>query len=663
MSTLETTANPLGADKISNLLIRFAVPSIISLVVNAIYNLIDQIFIGQGVGYLGNAATNIILPLMTAQIAIGIMLCDGTASFLSLKLGEGDERKAAKGVANCITLTVISGILLCVLFELFLDPLCHLFGSTDSIHTYAMEYGRIIVLGFPVAMINYSMAGVIRADGRPKESMIGMVIGCVANIALDWLFVIVLTWGVAGAAWATIIGQALNAVYYIYLMFSFKSVKLKKEDFKLNRKIYGKALSLGLPSFITQIATVIVIFTMNNVIGTVGVDSKYGTDIPLAVIGITMKLCMVVTQIALGIAIGAQPIYGFNYGSKQFKRVKETFKLAMISSTLVLIVATVIFQIFPEQIISLFGQESELYMEFAVMCVRTYLCACFVVGMNLVCCIFLQSVGKAVPSSILSLARQIVVLVPAIAILGHIGGVEGVLWAGPVSDVLACILSLIMVAVYWKKIFSTKEENSEATTELVIKTSRPGVIITIAREHGSSGKQIGRVVAEKLDIPFYYKEMTALAAQESGLDKEFISDINKNSPGYLHELYLSTKVVQDAIIAQHKVIHKIAENGSCVIVGRAADYVLRDNPDIVRIFVYAPEEYRIGRVMEVYGDTREEAERNIRRSDEARGAYYRNISGNEWGNRKHYDLMVDSSVGIDASAEMILQFLSAKELI
>ena len=398
-------SNPLGTKKISKLLTSFAVPSIISLVVNAIYNLVDQIFIGQGVGYLGNAATNIILPLMTVQIALGVMLCDGTASFLSLKLGEGDERKAAKGVANCITLTVISGILLCVLFELFLDPLCHLFGSTDSIHSYAMEYGRIIVLGFPVAMVNYSMAGVIRADGRPKESMIGMIIGCVANIVLDWLFVIVIPWGVAGAAWATIIGQALNAAYYIFLMFRFKSVKLKKEDFKLDRKIYGKAIFLGMPSFITQIATVVVIFTMNNVISAVGVNSKYGTDIPLAVIGITMKLCMVVTQIALGIAIGAQPIYGFNYGSKQFKRVKETFKLAMISSTLVLIVATVMFQLFPGQIISLFGQESELYMEFAVKCVRTYLCACFVVGMNLVCCIFLQSVGKAVPSSILSLAR------------------------------------------------------------------------------------------------------------------------------------------------------------------------------------------------------------------------------------------------------------------
>ena len=190
----------------------------------------------------------------------------------------------------------------------------------------------------------------------------------------------------------------------------------------------------------------------------------------------------------------------------------------------------------------------------------------------------------------------------------------------------------------------------------VIQPSKPGVIITIAREHGSSGKQIGRLVAEKMGIPFYYKEMTALAAKESGLAQEFISDINRNAPAVLHDLYLSTTVVQHAIAAQHKMIERIAENGSCVIVGRAADHVLRDHKNILRIFIYAPEEYRIGRVMEVYNDTREEAERNIRRSDNARAAYYQNISGRDWGNRHNYDLMIDSSIGVEKTADSIAQF-------
>ena len=449
--------NPLGTEPIGKLLCRFAIPSCISLVVNAIYSMVDQIFIGQGVGYLANAATNIILPLMTVQIALGVMLSDGTSAFLSLQLGTGENKKAAKGVANCITLTVIIGILLCLLFELFLEPLCHVFGSTEKVLPYAMEYGRIIVAGFPVSMINYALAGVIRADSRPKESMIGMLIGCGTNVILDYLFVMVFSWGIAGAAWATIIGQFLNAIYYIYLLFGFKSVKLTKRDFSLSREIVGKITSLGMPSFITQMATVFVILTMNNVIATVGEQSKYGSEIPLAVIGITMKLCMIVAQLALGIAIGAQPIYGYNYGSKQYDRVKKTFKLAIIASTLVLVIAFFIFEFFPEPIINLFGQESDLYMEYAVKCVRTYLCCCFMIGSNLVICIFFQSVGKAMPSTALSFLRQIVLLIPAIIVLGNMASVEGILWAGPFSDGLSGIISIIVVAVYWKKIFGKAE--------------------------------------------------------------------------------------------------------------------------------------------------------------------------------------------------------------
>lgn len=453
--------NPLGTEPIGKLLCRFAIPSCISLVVNAIYSMIDQIFIGQGVGYLANAATNIILPLMTVQIALGVMLSDGTSAFLSLQLGSGENKKAAKGVANCITLTVIIGFLLCLLFELFLEPLCYVFGSTDKVLPYAMEYGRIIVAGFPFSMINYALAGVIRADGRPKESMIGMLIGCVANIVLDYLFVMVIPWGIAGAAWATIIGQLLNAIYYIYLLFGFKSVKLTKKDFSLNCKIVKNITTLGMPSFITQMATVFVIMTMNNVIATVGEQSKYGSEIPLAVIGITMKLCMIAAQLGLGIAIGAQPIYGYNYGSKQYDRVKKTFKLAITASTFVLLIAFFIFELFPEPIINLFGQESELYMEYAVKCVRTYLCCCFMIGSNLVICIFFQSVGKALPSTALSFLRQIVLLIPAIIVLGNMASVEGILWAGPLSDGLSGIISIIVVAFYWKKVFVEEEAKNE----------------------------------------------------------------------------------------------------------------------------------------------------------------------------------------------------------
>ena len=254
--------------------------------------------------------------------------------------------------------------------------------------------------------------------------------------------------------------------------------------------------------------------------------------------------------------------------------------------------------------------------------------------------------------------RDVICFVPFILILPAITeSVETILYCAPLSDLIAMVVTAIISVSFMKKL---DRPSAEEDTEAVLRPSKQGVIITIAREHGSSGKQIGKIVADKLGIPFYYKEMTALAAQESGLDKEFIADINTNSPALLHTLYLSTDVIQRAVVAQDRVIKKIADQGSCVIVGRAADYVLRDRKDLVRIFIYAPEECRTNRIMTVYGDSRDEAKKNVRRSDEARASYYKNISGLVWGDRRNYDLMVDSSVGIEESAELICSFVNKK---
>lgn len=231
----------------------------------------------------------------------------------------------------------------------------------------------------------------------------------------------------------------------------------------------------------------------------------------------------------------------------------------------------------------------------------------------------------------------------------------GIFWAAPIADILALIPTAIIMVKVWKTL--KKEDAEIVETQQVIKESKPGVVITISREHGSSGKQIGKMVAEKLGIPFYYKEMTALAAQESGLDKEFISDINANSPDVLRNLYLSTNVVQQAVVAQDKIIRKIADNGSCVIVGRAADYVLRDYKNVVRLFIYAREEYKVKRVMEIYGDTAKDAQKNVRRADEARAAYYNNISGLQWGGAHNYDLLIDSSVGVERCVGLICDYI------
>ncbi len=459
MKTDIITANPLGTERIGRLMVRYAIPSIISIVVNSLYNMVDQIFIGQGVGYLGNAATNIILPVSSILLALGFMIGDGTASYMSLSLGKGDGKDAAYGVGNAITLTVGVSVALLILFEIFLEPLCHLFGATEGNLPYALEYGSIIILGFPFAMVDGAFGSIIRADGRPKVSMIGLLIGFVANMILDPIFIFVCHWGVRGAAWATIIGQVLNAVYFVACMLRFKTIQVKKQHLVPKWNVIKRILTLGASSFISQAAAVFVIAVMNNSLARYGAMSKYGADIPQAALGITMKVSQLITGIALGIASGVQPIFGFNYGSGQYDRVKKTYKLALTSCTLILVVAFFIFQLCPEYIINLFGQESELYMEFAVKCFRVYLLACFMIGAGAVTGIFFQAIGRPAPATLLSLSRQIIFLIPAMLFFGYLWGVEGILWAGPVGDGLSGVISLITLGAFWNRIF--KKEVAE----------------------------------------------------------------------------------------------------------------------------------------------------------------------------------------------------------
>lgn len=458
MSSTVTAVNPLGTEKIGKLTIQYAVPSVVSLVVNSLYNMVDQVFIGQGVGYLGNAATNVIMPMTLIVMAVAMMFGNGASAFMSLQLGKKNPDGAARGVGNMVSLSIGSSVLFLVLFEIFLKPLCGLFGATGEVLPYALDYGRIITIGFPVFVIGVGFGNVIRADGRPKQSMVGMLIGCITNIILDPVFIFVFKWGVKGAAVATIIGQMLNAAYYIYCMFHFETIKVKKQDFIPKKDVYGKILSLGMSSFFTQIAGTVVIAIQNNLLVKYGAVSKYGSDIALAALGITMKTSQLITSIAMGIATGVQPILGYNYGSGQYDRVKKMFKISMVSCTAIMFVALFVFQVFPEAIINIFGQESELYMEFAVKCFRIYLLACFMIPCGMVIGIFFQAIGKPVPAMALSLSRQIVFLIPAMFLLGGAFGIDGLLWSGPVSDTLSGVVSVAAVAAYWKKIFRKSEE-------------------------------------------------------------------------------------------------------------------------------------------------------------------------------------------------------------
>ena len=456
MNSDKTQINPLGTENTGRLAARYAIPSVISLVVNSLYNMVDQVFIGQGVGYLGNAATNVIMPMTLILMAVAMMFANGASAYMSLQLGKGDAQKAAKGVGNMVTLLIGSGILFLILFEIMLQPVCYLFGARGEVMGYAMDYGKIIVLGFPVFVIGVGFGNVIRADGRPKASMAGMLIGCVTNMILDPIFIFVCKWGVQGAAWATIIGQLLNAVFYIVCLYRFQTIRLKRTDFIPHLHTAGRIVSLGMSSFFTQIASTVVIAVQNNLLVKYGARSVYGADIPMAALGITMKTSQLITSIAMGIASGVQPILGYNYGSRQYDRVKQTFKISIGTCTVIMFAALFVFQVFPEAIIHIFGQESELYMEFAVKCFRIYLLACFMIPSGMVIGIFYQAIGKPVPAMSISLSRQIVFLIPAMFILSAVWGIDGLLWSGPVSDMLSGVVAILVVRSGWRNIFEEK---------------------------------------------------------------------------------------------------------------------------------------------------------------------------------------------------------------
>ena len=648
----------LGKEKVSKLLFKFSIPCILSLLISSLYNIVDQIFIGNSeLGYLGNAATSIVFPITIIAVAFAWAIGDGGAAFLSLCQGRKDTKNAHVAIGNGILINFIISIIFVILGFLFMDKLLFLFGASGSSLPIAEDYFRIILAFIPAYMLANGMNAIIRADGSPGFSMASTLVGAITNIILDPIFIFGFKWGIAGAAWATVIGQVLSLIVSIIYFTKTKTFKITKDSFKINLNIFSNVIKLGVSTFITQMSIVVISLVCNIMLAKYGALSKYGADIPIAVIGICMKVFTIVINIAVGIVLGAQPILGYNYGAKEYSRVKKTFKLVLVSTFIVSLISMVIFELCPTVIIKLFGTESELYMEFAVKTFRTFLFFIVFTCIIKVSSIFFQAVGSPVKASIVSLSRDIVCFVPLVIILPIYMGVEGILYAAPIADIIGLIITIILLVLFFKNL--DKNEITVNQEDINILDSKEGVIITISRMHGSRGKYIGELVAKKLNIPYYYKELTAIAAEESGLDKEFIAKLNEKN-NVLHDLYLTIAPVKYAIEAQEKVIKRIASKGSCVIVGRAADYVLRNNKNLVRIFIYAPVDYRIKSVMEMYNDTKEEARKNIAKSDKNRASYYKLISSKTFGDVENYDLCIDSSIGAEKTAEVICDFIKSR---
>ena len=656
---MEQEENILGKEKIGKLIRKFSIPCIISMLVNSLYNIVDQIFIGQGVGYLGNGATNVVFPLVMVGLAFSLMFGDGASAYLSLKLGEKKKKEAEIGIGNGILVSTIVSILFCAVTLIFLPQFLTLFGCTENLRSYAMTYGTIIAIGFPFSMIGTTLNSIIRADGSPKYSMISMVAGAVLNTILDPIFIFVFHQGVAGAAIATVISQILTFILNVVYIKKFKTIKISKECFKLKSSVCKKIATLGISSFITQMSFVCVITAENNLLGKYGAESKYGAEIPITVLGIVMKINQILNSIIIGIAAGSQPIWGYNYGARKFDRVKETLKIVLGSSLVISTIAFILFQTIPDKLILIFGSGDANYIEFACISFRTYLLLCICNGIQIPSGIFFQSIGKSTKSAILSLSRQIVILIPAMMILSHMYGIMGVLSSGPVADGLAFALAGFLLIKETKKLkanASTVKEDTEK--DLVENTSTENnIIITIAREYGSGGRYIGKLVSEKLGIKLYDKEFIEEMAQNTGLSAEYIQEneqkrtvLDNFNDGY----YVGLNNADELFIKESELIKELANKKSCVIIGRCADFILKDKDNVIKIFINNSMDNKIKRAIEFYGMNKENAKKEISRINKLRENHYKYYTENNWKDPSNYDICINSdAIGMENAVELI----------
>ncbi len=647
MQDIRQHSDYFGTEKISRILFRMAPPVMLAQLIQALYNIIDSVFVGR-YSESGLTALSIVYPLQLLMIALAVGTGVGINTVMAAKLGLSQSEKADEYAGTGTPLAVALWAVFAAVCYAIMPLYARLQTDSPEVIADVITYGRIVCVFSFGLFLESIWTKVLQARGDMKTPMLAQILGAVTNIILDPLLIFGMLglpeMGIAGAAVATVAGQVVAALVVMKKGF-YRSPSLKKYPHYV-----GKIFRLGLPNILMQSAYTLYIFGLNMILATF-------SDAAVTVLGLYYKW-----QTFFFIPLGAMqtcivPVISFNYAARNTERCKKTLNTAILFGWALMFLGTLCFAIIPEPMLRFFSSDEEV--------IRIGITAFRIIGVSFIPLVtsltypvLFQAVGASFKSSLLTVIRTVFLFVP-LAYLFSRFGLQYFWLTYPVTDGIVSVIGFFMSRQFFRKPYLTAKKKEQAAA--VLQKSKQGVIITIARQHGSSGKEIGRLVAERLGIPFYYKEVTALAAQESGLDREFISDLNKNAPQLMHELYLSSTVVHQAIIAQKKIIEKIAEQGSCVIVGRAADHVLKDDPNVVRIFIHAPMEYRIGRVMEVYGDTREQAERNIARSDKARAMYYKNISGLEWGDESNYELVLDSSVGVQESADRICGYMSARD--
>lgn len=635
----------LGKEKISKLLLNFSIPCIISMLVGALYNIVDQIFIGWGVGYLGNTATNIVYPFTVIALSLALLFGDGASALFSLSLGSKDDKRVSKSIGNAVITLVLVSLVLTLFGFIFKGNILKLFGVTEASFDFANDYLTVILIGIPFYVIGQGLNGIIRADGSPRYAMIATLSGAILNIILDPIAIFALGMGIKGAAIATIVGQIITFILTALYFRKPKKFKLSKESLKPDKEVIKREALLGVSSFITQISIVLVIAVCNNLVVKYGSLSKYGADIPLSAIGIVMKVFGIVIALVIGTSIGGQPIIGFNYGAGNKKRVKETFNLIIRTNLFVGVIAFIVFQVFPQVIINIFGSESELYNEYALYCFRIYLSGITLTCITKTCSIYLQAIGKSFKSMFISVMRDVVLFIPALIVLAKMFGIVGMLWAALVADVIAFIIAIFMTFERKNKVSISEVKNISEVDAVFIKP----MVITISREYGSGGRYVGKLLAEKLGIPCYDKEIIVDTARESGLDIEYIKENEQIKNDF--NIYYNND--DNIYLCESKVIKNLAMK-PCIIIGRCADYILKDRNDVYNVFLYSSMDKKIDRVTKYYGIDAEKAKNEINRVNKRRAKHYEYYTNQKWNDVGNYDLAVNvDTLGVENTALMI----------
>lgn len=667
-----------GTEKISKILLKLAPPVMLAQLIQALYNIIDSLFVGR-YSDSGLTALSIIYPLQLLMIALAVGTGVGINTVMAAKLGVGNEKEADEYAGVGTPLAGFMWLLFVVICWFAMPFYAKMSTNSEVIIHDVIVYGRIVCVFSFGLFLESIWTKVLQSCGDMKTPMTAQIIGAITNIVLDPLLIFGMfgfpKMGIAGAAVATVSGQIMAALIVM------------KKGFRKSphRQVYphhiAKIFQLGIPNILMQSAYTFYILGLNLILATfsdqavtaLGLYYKWQTFffIPLG----AMQTCIV-------------PVISYNYAARNIERCKKTLSASIVFGMSLMALGTLCFVCIPSQMLRVFTSD-ELVIAIGRVGFRFVGISFLPMVTSLIFPVFFQAVGSSLKSSLLTVIRTVVLFVP----LAYLFSRFGLNWfwlTYPVTEVITSLTGAYFYRQFLNKDYVRETEASggknitdvtaathiSAATagadstgshdnidnldnpDIALKPSKPGVIITIAREHGSSGKQIGKCVANALGIPFYYKEMITLAAKESGLNREFISDIHKNSPDIMRDLYLSSNAVQYAIKAQDAIIREIAENGSCVIVGRAADYILKDYDNVVRIFIHALQDYRIQRVMDVYGDTPKEARVNIERSDKARASYYEHISGTHWGDARNYELTVDSSDGVEKTAQFIVRYIT-----